>query len=186
MFKFLSKVVKAANGGIVASLEGVTDISTTLVKAVKRITVNTLNETGDFLREGVQVPAAIVKGVLTGLGELGVSVSKAVKGVVRGTIEGAKESGMKQENVVRGAVAETLYSAKELGLDIGETAVSAVSGAIEGVTTIGGDTAKASFTAIRTALTVAQEIGDEALVQVKDALSKSVKGAKNIITEIEK
>jgi hypothetical protein len=186
MFKFLSKVVKGANGGIVASLEGITDISTTLIKAVKRITVDTLSETGDFLKEGIQVPAAIVKGVMAGLGELGVSVAKAVKGVVRGTIEGAKDSGIKQEHVVRGTVAETLYSAKELGIDIGETAVSSVQGVIEGVTTIGGDTAKATFTAIKTVLTVAQEFGDETLGQVKSALTESVQGAKNIIEEIEK
>ena len=186
MFKFVSKVVNGAKGGIVASLEGVTDISTTLIKAVKRITVDTLSETGDFLKEGIQIPAAIVKGTLAGLSEVGVSVAKSVKGVVKAIVEGSKESGVRQENVVRGTVAETLYSAKELGLNIGDTAVSAVDGVIEGVTAIGGDTVKATFNAIKTALSVAQEIGDEALLQVKESLSKSVKGAKSVINEIEK
>ena len=186
MFKFLSKVVNSAKGGIVASLDGVTDVSTTLVKAVKRITVDTLSETGGFLKEGIQVPAAIVKGVLSGLGDVSVSVAKSVKGVVTGVIEGAKDSGVKEETVVRGVIAETLYSAKELGLDVGETAVSAVTGAADGVAKIGGDTAKASFTAIKTALSVAQELGDESHAQVKEALTLSVDGAKNIIKEIEK
>ncbi len=185
MFNILSKIVGGTKGAIVSTLTGVTDVTGSLVNAVKNLTVNTLNETGDFLREGIQIPAAIVKGAVQGMSEIGVTFIKAIKGIISGTIQGAMDGGVSQKDAVKGAVSQALYNAKELGEDIAETAVEAVKGAISGVTKAGGDVGKATITAVKTALNVAGEFGEETVHQVGDSLSKSVEGVNDIIKEIE-
>ena len=76
----------------------------------------------DFVKEGLDVPASIVKGAFSGIGELGASVVKAVKGTVRGAVEGYVEAGGEQDVAVKGVVAQSIHSSKELGVDVAEAA----------------------------------------------------------------
>lgn len=185
MFKILSKTTNGVKGAVTASLTGVTDVAGTIINVVKKITVTTIKDSGSFIREGIQLPASIVKGAIDGITEIGTSFIKAIKGIIEGAVEGAMESGAKPNDAIGGAVSQAMYMAKDLGEDVGETAIAAVTGAVEGVTKTGGDGIKATAMAVKTALSVAEDIGEEVLTQVKDSLNKSVKGAKEIIKEVE-
>jgi molybdopterin-binding protein len=131
VFSLISRLVNGVKGGVTAGLKGVADVSSSVVKVVKDTTVTTLKESTDFVKEGLDIPASIVKGAFTGVGEVGSSIVKAVKGIINGTVQGLLESNVDQKTAVRGSVAQAVHSAKELGIDVGETAVAAVKGSIE-------------------------------------------------------
>lgn len=111
MFKLLSQVVNGVKGGVVSTLEGTADVAGSIVGAVRDVTVVTVKESGEFIKQGFDVPASIVKGSLEGVSEIGSSVIGAVKGVVRGTVHGFMQEGGKQDEAVQGAVGQAIKSA---------------------------------------------------------------------------
>ena len=66
MFKILSKTTHGVKGAVTSSLDGATDIASTLIGVIKKITITTVKGAGDFIKEGIQLPAAVVKGAIEG------------------------------------------------------------------------------------------------------------------------
>ena len=79
MFKVLSKTTNGVKGAVTASLTGATDVATTIIDVVKKVSVTTLKGSGNFIKEGIQLPASIVKGAIEGVAEIGGSFIKAIK-----------------------------------------------------------------------------------------------------------
>ncbi|MDD3072777.1 MAG: hypothetical protein PHH17_03440, partial [Candidatus Pacebacteria bacterium] len=71
IFSFISKIVDGVKGGVFAGLKGASDIGSSIVNVVKNITISTLKESTEFVKEGLDVPASVINGALTGVGEIG-------------------------------------------------------------------------------------------------------------------
>ena len=68
----VSNLVSGVKGGLTAALEGVSDIGGAVLGSVKDIVVSTLKETGEFVTQGIEVPASIVKGSIDGVVEVAI------------------------------------------------------------------------------------------------------------------
>ena len=55
MFSLISRLVNGVQGGVTSSLKGVTDIAGTVLDVVKKITVTAVKETGDLIKEGINI-----------------------------------------------------------------------------------------------------------------------------------
>src|SRR6185295_5138593 len=113
VFSLISRLVNGVKGGVSAGLQGVADVGSSIVGVVKDLTVNTLKETKEFVVEGFDVPASIVKGAIAGIADIGGEVISGIKGIAHGTVAGVMESGGKQNEAVGGAVSQAVSSAKE-------------------------------------------------------------------------
>jgi hypothetical protein len=185
VFSLVSRVVNGVKGGVVASLQGVADISGSIANVIKDIVVNAFEDTSDFVKAGIEIPASIVSGAFLGIGEIGATTTGAVKGIVKGTIQGFMHQAPKSEEIaVKGAVSQAIFSAKEMGLDVGKAAVESVLGAIGAAKEIGLDVTDITKTSIVAALDAGKHIGGDSFNAVKSSLSAGVEGANKIIESI--
>src|SRR3990170_4643649 len=97
VFNIISRFVNAGKGAVTAGLKGTADVASSVVEVVKDTTISTLRETGDFIKEGLNVPASIVKGAFSGIAEIGASLITAARGIVKGAVQGFIEAGGSQD-----------------------------------------------------------------------------------------
>src|SRR5687767_6740854 len=106
VFSLISKLVNGVKEGVSASLKGAADVGSDVIGVVRDLTINTLKESKEFVAEGLDIPASIVKGAFEGVAEVGGSAMEAVRGIVSGTVQGFMKSGGDQVKAVRGAVGQ--------------------------------------------------------------------------------
>ncbi|MCA9424738.1 MAG: hypothetical protein KC994_06665 [Candidatus Omnitrophica bacterium] len=144
------------------------DATTAAIDSMSHMVTDALSEVEDNGSDYGDALVDTIRGTIMASKQTGLELGAASKGLMIGVLQRTKELGKETLNTIGSTSFKLVKMTAEVGGDAGSAARGAIEGAVDGVADIATNSEEAASAAYTGALEAAEEIGAQAVQQVRN------------------